>query len=204
MTARRIPQRRWRSYDSEPLPTPDEALGEPFRAFPSWYLRITCDRCGKDHMLSETDTAQRDMRIRYIIARMRHDGCGGRAATDHRHRGRQEPAGAAHRAGRRLAVRSPAVEELARSPRRLADLRKRKDDGAMKLAMNLLDLSSGYTRRDVELAYRRAMQRHHRDRGGDVAVAGPSPWQARRCWRTRRRRSAARRVGSGTFYRSFP
>jgi hypothetical protein len=30
-------------------------------------------------MLSETYTPQRDMLIREIIARMRHDGCGGRA-----------------------------------------------------------------------------------------------------------------------------
>jgi hypothetical protein len=37
-------------------------------------MRITCDRCGKDRVLSETHTAHRD-----IIARMRHDGCGGRA-----------------------------------------------------------------------------------------------------------------------------
>jgi hypothetical protein len=29
-------------------------------------------------MLSETHSAQRDMLIRDIIARMRHDGCGGR------------------------------------------------------------------------------------------------------------------------------
>jgi hypothetical protein len=42
-------------------------------------MRITCDRCGKDRMLSETYTPQRDMLIREIIARMRHDGCGGRA-----------------------------------------------------------------------------------------------------------------------------
>ena len=31
-----------------------EALDEPFRAFPSWFLRITCDRCGKDRMVIET------------------------------------------------------------------------------------------------------------------------------------------------------
>jgi hypothetical protein len=29
-------------------------------------------------MLAETHTPQRDMRIRDIIAKMRHDGCGGR------------------------------------------------------------------------------------------------------------------------------
>jgi hypothetical protein len=39
----------------------------------------TCDRCGKDRMLSETYTPQRDMLIREILAKMRHDGCGGRA-----------------------------------------------------------------------------------------------------------------------------
>ena len=35
-----------------PLPTAAEALAEPFGAFPSWFMRITCDRCGKDRMLS--------------------------------------------------------------------------------------------------------------------------------------------------------
>ena len=48
-----------------------------FEAFPSWFLRITCDRCGKDRMLVETHTPQRDMLIRDILWRMRHDGCGG-------------------------------------------------------------------------------------------------------------------------------
>ena len=79
MTARLIPTRHWRSYGDEPLPTGREALDEPFRAFPSWFLRIECDRCGQDRMFSETHAAQSDMRIRDIIARMRHDGCGGRA-----------------------------------------------------------------------------------------------------------------------------
>jgi hypothetical protein len=35
-------------YGDDPLPTGREALGEPLAAFPSWFLRITCDRCGKD------------------------------------------------------------------------------------------------------------------------------------------------------------
>ena len=43
-------QRHWRSYGDDPLPPAAEAMGEPFAAFPSWYLRITCDRCGKDRM----------------------------------------------------------------------------------------------------------------------------------------------------------
>jgi hypothetical protein len=40
-------QRHWRSYGTDPLPTPAEALADPFVAFPSWFLRIECDRCGK-------------------------------------------------------------------------------------------------------------------------------------------------------------
>jgi hypothetical protein len=56
-----------------------EAMDEPFSAFPPWFMHITCDRCGKDRMLNEAHTAQRDMPIRDIIVRMRHDGCGGRA-----------------------------------------------------------------------------------------------------------------------------
>ena len=43
-------------------------------------MRVTCDRCGQQRMFSETHAAgQRDMLIRDIIARMRHDGCGGTA-----------------------------------------------------------------------------------------------------------------------------
>ena len=61
MTARPIPTRHWRSYGTEPLPTGREALEEPFRAFPSWFMRITCDRCGQQRMFSETHSAQRDI-----------------------------------------------------------------------------------------------------------------------------------------------
>jgi hypothetical protein len=78
MTTRPVPRRHWRSYGDEKLPTGAEALDEPFSAFPSWFMRITCDRCGKDRMLNETHTAQRYMLIRDIVAKMRHDGCGGR------------------------------------------------------------------------------------------------------------------------------
>ena len=76
------PARHWRSYGTEPLPAPAEALDLPLRAFPSWFLRITCDRCGKDRMLNEAHAPerQRDMPIRVLLARARHDGCGGRAA----------------------------------------------------------------------------------------------------------------------------
>jgi hypothetical protein len=79
-TARPAPARHWRSHGDAPLPSGREALDEPFAAFPSWFMRITCDRCGKDRMLSEIDTPQRDMLIREIIKLMRHAGCGGRAS----------------------------------------------------------------------------------------------------------------------------
>ena len=51
------------------------------RAFPSWFLRIECDRCGKTTMLNEAHTGQRrgSLPLRVLIARMRHDGCGGGA-----------------------------------------------------------------------------------------------------------------------------
>ena len=103
------PARHWRSYGDDPLPTGREALDEPFRAFPSWFMRITCDRCGKDRMVAETHAAQRAMLIRDIIAKMRHDGCGGGqgGGAAHRHRGRQQPAGAADRA----AVQAEAAPE---------------------------------------------------------------------------------------------
>jgi hypothetical protein len=74
-----IPVRHWRSYGNDPLPTGIEALDEPFNAFPSWFLRIECDRCSKVQMINEVHFARPKMPIRAILAKMRHDGCGGRA-----------------------------------------------------------------------------------------------------------------------------
>jgi hypothetical protein len=76
----KFPQRHWRSYGNDPLPTPADALVEPFRAFPSWFLRIECDRCGRVQMVNEAHAKWRDRTLRDILARMRHDGCGGLAA----------------------------------------------------------------------------------------------------------------------------
>ena len=56
MTARPIPRRHWRSYGTQPLPTPAEALDEPFRAFPSRFMRVTCDRCGRKETVRRTVT----------------------------------------------------------------------------------------------------------------------------------------------------
>ena len=71
--------RHWRSYGDYKLPTGAEALNEPFSAFPSWFLRITCDRCGKVQIINEVHVAWRDRTLRLILARMRHNGCGGLA-----------------------------------------------------------------------------------------------------------------------------
>ena len=79
MTARPTPKRHWRSYGHDPLPTGEQALDETLRAFPAWFLRIVCDRCGKERLISETYLVHGELLIRDIIARMRHDGCGGRA-----------------------------------------------------------------------------------------------------------------------------
>ena len=57
MTARTPPRRHWHSDGTEPLRSGAEAMGEPFAAFPSWFLRITCDRCGKVAMLNEAHIA---------------------------------------------------------------------------------------------------------------------------------------------------
>jgi hypothetical protein len=47
MPLRAPPRRHWRSYGNDQLPTPAEAMQQPMRAFPAWFLRIECDRCGK-------------------------------------------------------------------------------------------------------------------------------------------------------------
>ena len=54
ITPRPIPARHWRSDGTEPLPSGAEVLGEPFATFPSWFLRIECDRCGKVQMVSNS------------------------------------------------------------------------------------------------------------------------------------------------------
>jgi hypothetical protein len=76
MTAfRPPPERHWRSYGT----TPQETMQQPMRAFPSWFLRIECNRCGKPVMHNEVHMTQhqRGMVPRVLLSRMRHDGCGG-------------------------------------------------------------------------------------------------------------------------------
>ena len=70
---------RRRSYGNDPLPSGAEALDEPFSAFPSWFLRVECDRCGKVQMISQLHSSRSHMPIRDILDRVRHERCGGRA-----------------------------------------------------------------------------------------------------------------------------
>jgi hypothetical protein len=87
LTARPIPVRHWRSYGTDPLPTGREALDEPLAAFPLWFLRIECDRCGKVQMVNEAHARWRDRILRTILARLRHDGCGNGACLGSRQAG---------------------------------------------------------------------------------------------------------------------
>ena len=95
-------------YGDAPLPTGEQALNEPFRAFPSWFIRIVCERCGKERMLSETHiaTGRRDAPRHpraHAPCRLRlRRGAGGVA---HRHRGGEQQAGAADRAARGMKAR---------------------------------------------------------------------------------------------------
>ena len=59
MTARPIPRRYWRRHGTGPLPSGAEALVEPFNAFPSWFLRITCERCGQERMVNQVRSPAR-------------------------------------------------------------------------------------------------------------------------------------------------
>jgi hypothetical protein len=73
------PERHWRSYGTEPLPTPQEALRKPLSAFPSWFLRVECERCSKVRTFNEAHLsgARRRQPLQALLAKMRHDGCGG-------------------------------------------------------------------------------------------------------------------------------
>jgi hypothetical protein len=63
MAGRKPPERYWHSF-GDALPPGAEAMHEPFAAFPSWLMRIRCDRCGKDRFLVETHFDRRDMLLR--------------------------------------------------------------------------------------------------------------------------------------------
>ena len=72
-------------------------------------------------MISEThaNAAQRDLPLREIIKRARHDGCGGRAGrAGHRHRRRIQPPGR----GRSCCSRGEAAADSGPQPQHVATL----------------------------------------------------------------------------------
>ena len=49
----------------------------PLKAFPRWFLCIRCELCGETRMVNEAQTPWQDLRLVYILRRMRHAGCSG-------------------------------------------------------------------------------------------------------------------------------
>jgi hypothetical protein len=47
------PARFWKSYGDDLLPSPAEALAAPLSAFPSWFIRMECERCGRERYATE-------------------------------------------------------------------------------------------------------------------------------------------------------
>ena len=78
VTAKVVSKRHWRSYGNHPLPRARRVLAEPFRASPSWFLLIECDRCGKVTMLNEAHTTGRptSFRVREVHAALFRDKTG--------------------------------------------------------------------------------------------------------------------------------
>jgi hypothetical protein len=66
MTIWPVPRRHWRSYGNDPLPSDQETLNEPLRAFPSQFLRIVCGRCGKERLIAKTHVTQGEILIQDI------------------------------------------------------------------------------------------------------------------------------------------
>ena len=77
-----MPIRKWPCCGADPLPSRDETLAAPLRAFPSWFLRIECARYGREKYTAERHATLADRSNRIIgeiIEWMWHDGCGGQA-----------------------------------------------------------------------------------------------------------------------------
>jgi len=52
----------------------------PLKAFPGWFLSIRCERCGETRVINEAQTPWQDVRLVYVLRRLRHPRCGGEAA----------------------------------------------------------------------------------------------------------------------------
>ena len=97
------PWRVWQPYSTDPLPSQAEALALPLKAFPGWFLSIRCGRCGETRMVNEAQTPWQDMRLVYVLRRLRHADCGGEAASVELHSAIE--GGHRHRRVRRVVLR---------------------------------------------------------------------------------------------------
>jgi hypothetical protein len=79
--SRAVPTRHWRSYGDAPFAHSGRSYRRAVRGIPVVVPAHHLRRCGKDRMLNEVHAPdrQRDMPIRVLLARARHEGCGGRA-----------------------------------------------------------------------------------------------------------------------------
>jgi hypothetical protein len=76
----------------------DSLAQKPLAAFPSWFMRTTCDRCGKTVMHNESHAVRwRDRTLADVLRRMRHDG-GGQGRVELVSGIEVQPHGATHRA----------------------------------------------------------------------------------------------------------
>jgi hypothetical protein len=67
---RRTARRNAKQHQGQPraLPAPAEALERPLWAFPSWFQRIECERCGKVQLINEVHMQKRHLPLRIILA----------------------------------------------------------------------------------------------------------------------------------------
>ena len=98
------PWRVWQPYSTDPLPSQAEALALPLKAFPGRFLSIRCGRCGETRMVNEAQTPWQDVRLVYVLRRLRHADCGGEAASVELH-SRVERGQSRHRL-RRIVLRA--------------------------------------------------------------------------------------------------
>jgi hypothetical protein len=61
--------------NGERWPTPAEVLAAPLSAFPSWFVRMECERCGRERYVNEVHLPHwHDATLGNIVARMRLSG----------------------------------------------------------------------------------------------------------------------------------
>ena len=73
------PQRHWRSYGNDPLPTPAEALDEPFARSRRGSCGSSATAAARCRWSTRATPSGATQTLRTILAQMRHDGCGGLA-----------------------------------------------------------------------------------------------------------------------------